>query len=474
MKQLLTLLFALTLCTAPCQAQFGFLNKISKSVKTAKKAKELKQIRDSLYNTKVKDIGKNAPAVSPIDTASEEFKKSKAEFEQNLYKNNPQFRKIMELKDDTAALRKYMEEQYGGMSQEKTTRKALEDAGYNFDSKDVQDAYGEVQKMSGLHDDPVFKKIVEEGRQPTMQEALYLNEKYGTDFEYEGLEAYKDSLGVFAHIDGLMKPLSVTLIGAVTDERPAIDLGLDELKKYVKDYITFIKKPLADREIVDSVQNYMVYDNRHADEQFNSKARFTIYSNNHAFNDTMTINDLRKYNHFMEPIDPQNIFIFKVHKGIACRYMEYMYTKISYKQSELNDYQLECLSSNGYLKAYEEQTISDEDLFKAIDMSEYQFKAKKLKQIIQNNDKFMYANVIPAAKNVKMTSNIRKVGGHVTALDICIDAEPGEYAFFIRNPEVEEGLKHIGDDIKDEKERKQVQNVDISILTQGVYFFTIK
>jgi len=474
MKQLLTLLFALTLCTAPCQAQFGLLGKISKSVKTAKKAKELKQIRDSLYNTKVKDIGKNAPSVSPIDTTSEEFKKSKAEFEQNLYKDNPQLRKIMELKDNPEVLRKYMEEQYGGMSQEKITRKTLEDAGYNFDSKDVQDAYGEVQKMSGLQDDPVFKKIMEEGRQPTMQEATYLNEKYGTSIEYEGIEAYKDSIGVFAHIDGLMKPLSVTLLGAITDERPAIDLELDELKKYVKDYITFIKKPLADREIVDSVQNYTVYNHRHADEQFNGKAKFTIYSNEHTFKEGMTVNDLRKSNHFMEPINPQNIFVFKVHKGIACRYMEYMYTKISYKQSELIDYQLECLSSNGYLKAYEDQKLSDEELFKAIDTSEYQFKAKKFKQIFQNNDKFMYANVIPEAKNVKMTSNVRKVGGHVTALDICIDAEPGEYAFFIRNPEVEEDLKHIGDDIKDEKERKFVKNVDISILTQGVYFFTIK
>ena len=125
MKQLLTLLFALTLCTAPCQAQFGLLGKISKSVKTAKKAKELKQIRDSLYNTKVKDIGKNAPSVSPIDTTSEEFKKSKAEFEQNLYKDNPQLRKIMELKDNPEVLRKYMEEQYGGMSQEKMTRKRI-------------------------------------------------------------------------------------------------------------------------------------------------------------------------------------------------------------------------------------------------------------------------------------------------------------------------------------------------------------
>lgn len=473
MKQLLTLLFALTLCTAPCQAQFGFLNKISKSVKTAKKAKELKQIRDSLYNTKVKDIGKNATSVSPIDTTSEEFKKSKAEFEQNLYKDNPQLRKIMELKDNPEALRKYMEEQYGGMSQEETTRKALEGTGYNFDSKDVQDAYGEVQKMSGLHDDPVFKKIMEEGRRPTMQEATYLNEKYGTSFEYEGIEAYKDSIGVFAHIDGLTKPMRPTDSGVITDERPAVDFGKEEIERH-RQRLALIKMPLEERVIVDSAQNYMVFNHRHADEQFNGKARFTIYSNEHTITKEMTINDLRKSTHFMEPINPQNIFIFKVRKGIACRYMEYMYSQISYKQTEMIDYVRTRLIDEGYTDGKYNSNVPDEELFNAINKMIFQFRVGKLQKTIENKDKFIYANVIPAAKDVKMTSNVRKVGGHVTALDICIDAEPGEYAFFIRNPEVEEELKHVGEDIKDEKERKFVQNVDISILTQGVYFFTIK
>lgn len=473
MKQLLTLLFALTLCSAQCRAQFGILDKISKGVKVAKQAKKAKRIQEDLENKKVKDITKDVPPESTIDTTSVEYKKSKAEFEQDLYKSNPQLRKMMELKDDTAALRKYMEEQYGGMSQEEMTRKALEDAGNNFDSKDVQDAYGEIQKMSGFHDDPVFKKIVEEGRQPTMQEATYLNEKYGTSFEYEGIETYTDSIGVFAHIGGMMKPLQQTNSGVITDERPAIDFGKDEIECH-RQRIALIKMPLEERLIVDSVQNYMVYNHRHADEQFNGKARFTVYSNEHTITKEMTVNDLRKSIHFMEPINPQNIFVFKVHKGIACRYMEYMYSKISYKQTEMIDYVRKRLVNEGYTDSKYNSNVPDEELFNVMNKMIYQFRVGKLQKTIENKDKFIYANAIPAAKDVKMTSNVRKVGGHVTALDICIDAEPGEYAFFIRNPEIEEDFKHIGEDIKDEKERKFVQDVDISILTQGVYFFTIK
>ena len=74
----------------------------------------------------------------------------------------------------------------------------------------------------------------------------------------------------------------------------------------------------------------------------------------------------------------------------------------------------------------------------------------------------MYTNTVFAAKGVKINSNVRKVGGHVTALDLTIDAEPGEYAFVIRNPEVEKELKRAS------------QDFDISILTQGAFFFTIK
>lgn len=278
---------------------------------------------------------------------------------------------------------------------------------------------------------------------------------------------------MYAHIDGLMKPLRPTDPGVITDERPAIDFGKEELERH-RQRIALIRKPLEERVIVDSAQNYMVFSHRHADEQFKGVAKFTIYSNEHAFNDTLTVSDLRKSVDFMEPIDPQNIFIFKVNKGIACRYMEYMYSKISYKQTELIDYVRKRLIDEGYTDDEYNLKVPDEVLFNAMNEMIYQFRVGKLKKTIEDKDKFIYANVIPAAKNARMTSNVRKVGGHVTALDICIDAEPGEYAFFIRKPEVEENLKHIGDDIKDEKERKFVKNVDISILTQGVYFFTIK
>lgn len=43
---------------------------------------------------------------------------------------------------------------------------------------------------------------------------------------------------------------------------------------------------------------------------------------------------------------------------------------------------------------------------------------------------------------------MRKVAQNVTALEVSIEAEPGEYAFVIRDPKVEEYFKHIGDDEK--------------------------
>ena len=95
---------------------------------------------------------------------------------------------------------------------------------------------------------------------------------------------------------------------------------------------------------------------------------------------------------------------------------------------------------------------------------EFQFKVEKLLKMRKNNEKFLYTNTVPAANNVKIKSNVRKVGGHITALDISVDAEPGEYAFVIRNPEVEESLKQMVDD----------SNFDISVLTQGAFFFTVK
>ena len=324
---------ALTLCSAPCSAQFGTLSKILKGAKTAK---EEKKAHDNWGNQKVKDIYKDVS----VDTTSAEYKKAVAEAQQKMYESSPQLKKMMELKGDTAAMRKYMEELYGGMSQEEMTRKMMKDAGVDYDSKVSQDAHAKVQKMSGVSDDPVFKKIMAEQRQPTMEEATYLNEKYGTTFEYKGMEAFNDSVGVFAHLDGRLKPMAITKCEKISDERPVIDFGQDAIKQYVQDHITLLKKPLADREIVDSVQNYMIYNNRNSDVQFKGIAKFTLYSNLETNINELKVNDLllRKISDFTETIDPKNIFVFKVHKGIGCRYMEYKDTKISYKQSELMYY----------------------------------------------------------------------------------------------------------------------------------------
>jgi hypothetical protein len=386
------------------------------------------------------------------------------EARQQMYESNPELKKLMEMQGDTVAMKKYYEEKYGGMSQEEMTRKMMKDAGIDYDSKEFQENYAKAQKMAGVQDDPVFKKIMAEQRQPTMQEATYLNEKYGTSFEYEGMEAYNDSVGVFANLDGMMKPMSITKPESITDEKPVPDFGQDAIKQYVQDYMSFLKKPIADREIVDSVQNYMIYNKRHADEQFKGTAKFTLYSNLETNIGELTVNDmlLRKISDFTDPIDPKNIFVFKVHKGIGCRYMEYMYSKITYKQSELSDYITNRLVNEGYIDANINQKMSDEKLFQAVDKMEFQFKVEKLLKIRKNNEKFVYTNAVPVAKGIKISSNVRKVGGLVTALDIVIDAEPGEYAFVIRNPEVEEELKQTS------------QGFDISILTQGAFFFTIK
>lgn len=463
MKKLLSILVVFTFCIAPCNAQFGTLSNIYKGVKAARQAQKAnKKAREDWGNRKVKDIYSDMPVT--IDTTSVEYKKAVAEAQQQMYKNNPELKKLMEMQGDTIAWKKYYEEKYDGMSQEEMTRIMLEEAGVDYDSKEYQDAYAKAQKMLGLQEDPVFKNIMEEQRHPTMQEATYLNEKYGTSFEYEDMEAYNDSIGVFAYLDGKMKPMSITKPESITDEKPVPDFGQDAIKQYVQDYISFLKKPLADREIVDSVQNYMIYNHRHADEQFKGTAKFTLYSNLETNIGELTVNDmiLRKISDFIDPIDLKNIFIFKVHKGLGCRYMEYMYSKISYKQSDLCDYITKRLVNEGYIDANINQKMSDDELFKAIDKMEFQFKIEKLLKIRQNNEKFMYTNTIPAAKGVSITSNVRKVGGHVVALDIAIDAEPGEYAFVIRNPEIEEELKQSS------------QSFDISVLTQGAFFFTIK
>ena len=468
MKKLLSILFAFALCLTPCHAQFGTLSRIYKGAKAAKQAqKARKQAQEEWGDTKVKDLYRGVS----VDTTSADYKKAVAEAQQRMYENNPQLKKMMELQNDTAALKKYMEEQYGGKSQEEVTRKALEGTGIDYDSKEYQDAYAKTQKMAGLNNDPVFKKIMNEERSPTKQEATYLNEKYGTTFEYEGMEALNDSVGVYAHLNSGMKPMGITKCETITDERPIPDLGQDGIKQYVQDWMAFLKKPLADREVIDSVQNYMIYKHRHAGEQFKGTARFTLYSNLETDIQELKTKDflLRKIADFNEPIDPKNIFIFKVHKGIGCRYMEYMYSKISYKQSEMIDYVSTRLSNEGYIDANINQKLSDDELFKAVTKMEFQFKVEKLLALRQNNEKFLYTNTIPAAENVKLSSNTRKIG-HVTALDITIDAEPGEYAFILRKPEVDQHFKQM----KDKSEDKDIQNFDISVLTEGAFFFTIK
>ena len=461
MKRLLPILLVLSLYIEPCQAQFGALGGLLKGAKAANDARKAKKkAQEEWGNTKVKDIHKEVT----IDTISVEYKKAIAEAQQRMYENNPELKKLMEMQDDTIALKKYYEEKYGGMSQEEMTRKILEDAGVAYDRKEFQDAYAKAQKMTGLQDDPVYMKILTEQRQPTMQEAIYLKEKYGIDVEYAGMEAYNDSVGVFANLDGKMKPMSITKPESITDEKPVPDFGQDAIKQYVQDYMSFLKIPLADREVIDSVQNYMIYNKRHADEQFKGTAKFTLYSNLETNIGELTVNDmlLRNISDFIDSIDPKNIFVFKIHKGLGCRYMEYMYSKISYKQSELMDYVSKRLVNEGYIDGNINQKLSDDEIFKAIDRMEFQFKVEKLLKIRQNNEKYVYTNAVPAAKGIKLSSNIRKVGGHVTALDIAIDAEPGEYAFIIRNPEVEEELKQAS------------QEFDISVLTQGAFFFTIK
>ena len=126
------------------------------------------------------------------------------------------------------------------------------------------------------------------------------------------------------------------------------------------------------------------------------------------------------------------------------------------------------LVNEGYIDANINQKMSDEQMFKAMDLMEFEFKVEKLLKIRQNNEKFMYTNTIPAAKNVKLTSNSRKIG-HVTALDVSIEAEPGEYAFVIRDPEVEKYVKEL-----DASKNNGFYDFDISVLTEGAFFFTIK
>lgn len=463
MKHLILTLLVLVLCATPCDAQFrgafGKIYKVAKAV-AGQSPKLEEESGDDLGNKKIKDIlNEAAMEVTPEDTTSEEYKKKLAQIQQEMFASNPQLKKIMELQGDTVALKKYMLEQYGGLTEDEIAKKAM---GAAYDSQEYQKASGAVKRMTGFDKDPVFKKAKSEKRQFTMEEARYLNGKYGTSFEYEGMEAYNDSIGVFAHVDGKIKPMAITVYEQITDQRPIPDFGQDEIKQYVKNGVSFLKKPFADREIVDSVQNYLIYNHRHADEQFLGSASFTLYSNLETDITEKTVKEtlLRKMGEFATPLAPSNIFVFKVHKGLGCRFMEYMYTKISYMQSELTDYVMQSLIDAGCIDASVNKKMSDEEFFKAMDKAECQFKLSKLSQKFLNNEKFLYANCIPAAKNVKITSNTRMVGGHVTALDLNIEAEPGEYAFVIRYPEVDKYFKGL--------------DVDISLLSRGAFFFTIK
>lgn len=443
MKQLLTILFALTLCTAPCQAQFGALGGLLKGAKAAndiRKAK--KKAREDRDNKTVSEVLNDREA-------SPEYKKAMEELQQRL-KDDPEYQKLLELQKDSVAARKYYEEKYGGELPKP-----------DLDSKESQEAQAKTVKLSEAFEDPVLKKAMEEKRSLTLAEATYLNEKYGTDFEGEGMEAYNDSVGVFIRIDGSLKPMYLTKCDNITSERPVPDLGQNEIRQYVQDFITVLKKPLADREIIDSVQNYMIYNGRHSDYQFKGSAKFTIYSNPLLNVGKLKMKDVNQRNagDFMEPIDPKNIFVFKVYKGIDCRFMEYMYSKISYKQSELADYVSKRLVDDGYIDANINKKISDDQLFRSMDKLEFQFKVEKLLKLHQNKEKYLYTNTIPEAKDVKITSKARKVA-HVTALEVTIDAEPGEYAFIIRSPEIEDYFKQ--------------RNFDLSVLSQGAFFFTIK
>lgn len=409
MKRILTILFVMTSITV-CHAQFGALGKIYQGAKAAKQAQKA---------AKATKKSNDAYQGYAIDTTSVEYKKALEEAKQRA--------------------------------------KAYEKSGYG---KQYENAQSGGQTYSSFTDDPVFKKIMNEKRQPTIDEANYLNSKYGTSFEGAGMEAYNDSIGVFARIEGRMKPMGITKCERITDDRPVPDFGQDAIKQYVKDWLSVLKKPFADREVVDSVQNYMIYKNRHADEQFNGVAKFTIYSNP-ELGTKRSKDDLlrRKLADFTDPVDPNNIFVFKVNKGIDCRFMDYMYTKITYKQSELMDYVSKRLVNDGYIDANINQKMSDDQLFKAIDKLEFLFKVEKLLKLRQNKDKYMFTNAVPAAKGVKVKTSVRKVG-QGTALEVSIDAEPGEYAFVIRDPEVE-------------KEIQQQASFDISVLSQGAFFFTV-
>ena len=91
MKQLISILFSLTLCAAPCQAQFGPLGgllKGAKAVNDARKAK--KKAQEAWGNTKIKDAYKDVK----VDTTSAEYKRAVEEARQQMYESNPELKKL--------------------------------------------------------------------------------------------------------------------------------------------------------------------------------------------------------------------------------------------------------------------------------------------------------------------------------------------------------------------------------------------
>lgn len=461
MKHLILLLFTLAWGLSPCYAQFGFIKKIGKALKTGERTVETAPPADNdVYNMKIKDIRKELAK----DTTSVEYKKNIEQARKEM-ENDPEYQKLIKFCSDSVALRKYVEENYSGLNEEEIRVKSLKEAGMDIDSREFKESMKQAQTMSGFTDDPVFEKIVAEQRQPTEEEARYLNGKYGTNFEYEGMEAYNDSVGVFANIEGKLQSVKLSNY-SITNIRPMPDFGLDGLKRYLNDFISTLKNPFADREVVDSIQNYLVYGNAHADATFNGQAHFTIYSNLETNTDEMTMDEVlrRQIACFTSSIDPKDIFVFKLHKAFDSRYMEYQYTKISYKMSEMMDYVTQRLETEGYLDANIDRKISGRQLYDVIDNMKEDFKNTKRLMMALGDKKYIYNNAVPEAKNVKISSNTRMVGGHVTALDLCIDAEPGEYGFVIMNQE---------DEKKYRAETKDT-NFEMSVLSKGVYLFTVK
>lgn len=145
MKKLLFILFALVMGISTSHAQFGTLGKLYKTAKSAA-AKNKKQAQDDYGNKKIIDILK----ASAIDTTSVEYKEAMERSKQEFFNDNPQLKKMMELQDDTVALKKYMQEQYGGMTEEEMVKKMMGDAKLDIDSKEFKDAQEETQKMQGL------------------------------------------------------------------------------------------------------------------------------------------------------------------------------------------------------------------------------------------------------------------------------------------------------------------------------------